>query len=542
MNNFADILKEIGEFDLFQKCLLLALCIPSIFAAFSVIGQVFISLSFRHQCNTDWILALSHNLTYQKQRNLTIPMDKDGKFESCEMFTPVDLDLETIEAYGINGTTGCINGWDYERTIGVSSTVTEFDLVCDKRSLHKISQAIYMGGFLIGALVFGSVADRFGRRFAVLLAILLLVLFSVGNAFSPNIYIFMVLNFFCGFSCSGILPSTTVIGVEWTNQAKSAIFTTVILIFTSVGLMLLSGIAYLIQDWRILQIVLFSPLLLLLGIYYCFLPESVRWLMTHGKKEEVQREVRRAARMNGRTVPEDLLDKLEMEGTSRKGNMLDILRRSDLRKRTLIMGFNWFAIGLLYYGLSLNVESFGQNIYLTQFLFSIVEVPADLVSLFVIQHFGRRRGQAWFLLCGGAACLAIIAIPDDLPVVTTVIAVLGKFAAGGAFSIAYIYTPELYPTVVRQNGLGLNSMCCRVAGILSPLLRILEVYHDAIPLLICGIVPIAAGGLGFLLPETHNVELLDHLELQKMDSLIQKTNRKTTIRQEDNKDLKCECE
>ena len=64
----------------------------------------------------------------------------------------------------------------------------------------------------------------------------------------------------------------------------------------------------------------------------------------------------------------------------------------------------------------------------------------------------------------------------------------------------------------RQNGVGLNSTMARVAGILAPLIRLLDVYHYAIPMIIYGVVPIAAGGLCLLLPETRNVELQDHAE------------------------------
>lgn len=64
----------------------------------------------------------------------------------------------------------------------------------------------------------------------------------------------------------------------------------------------------------------------------------------------------------------------------------------------------------------------------------------------------------------------------------------------------------------RQNGVGLNSTLARVAGILAPLIRLLDVYHYAIPMIIYGVVPIAAGGLCLLLPETRNVELQDHAE------------------------------
>lgn len=66
----------------------------------------------------------------------------------------------------------------------------------------------------------------------------------------------------------------------------------------------------------------------------------------------------------------------------------------------------------------------------------------------------------------------------------------------------------------RQNGVGLNSMCGRVAGTVTPLIRLLEVYHHKIPMLIYGIVPLTASCLCLLLPETLNVELQDHTEAE----------------------------
>lgn len=53
-------------------------------------------------------------------------------------------------------------------------------------------------------------------------------------------------------------------------------------------------------------------------------------------------------------------------------------------------------------------------------------------------------------------------------------------------------------------------MCGRMAGTVTPLIRLLEVYHHTIPMLIYGIVPLIAGCLCLLLPETLNVELQDH--------------------------------
>lgn len=51
------------------------------------------------------------------------------------------------------------------------------------------------------------------------------------------------------------------------------------------------------------------------------------------------------------------------------------------------------------------------NVYLTQFIFGIVELPAVLSGFILNQHLGRRISQAGFLLFGGAACLLVLAIP-----------------------------------------------------------------------------------------------------------------------------------
>ena len=104
---------------------------------------------------------------------------------------------------------------------------------------------------------------------------------------------------------------------------------------------------------------------------------------------------------------------------------------------------------LVYYSLSFQVGDFGLDIYVTQLIFGAVEMPGRFLSVLMMEKLGRKWSQLCTLTLAGIMYIIIIFIPGDLPTVVTVLAVVGKFASAAAFTISYVYTAELFPTIIR---------------------------------------------------------------------------------------------
>ncbi|XP_035668644.1 organic cation transporter protein-like [Branchiostoma floridae] len=541
--NYDKALKYLGGFGPWQKRVYLLVCLPAVFNAFQTMGIVFIAAEPDFSCRQPDVNFTGLNATDAEIRNITVPWEKKGdewKQSQCSRysynFTASDLETtyqDFVSRYPVANRTKiqCDQGYVYDTSQFENTVVTQWDVVCDKKWQVNMIQSVWMAGLMVGSFFGGHAADIWGRKPVLLALMAVMYLFGMASAFSPNFTVLTAFRFI--MACAGmiIFEIPFVLGAEMVSPEKRTLVGMIIMIYWAVGYVLLAGVAYLIRSWMWFQIAVTMPYLIGFA-YYWMIPESPRWLISRNRQSEAKAIVEEGAKVAKVNLPDEVfhddapLTTKEEEGGSDRAlyTFVDLFRTPNLRKWTINLFFNWAVNSMVYYGISLNAAAFHGNLYLNFAISGFVEIPAYLISIYILDKFGRRCSLSSLMVVGGVACIVAFFIPKHLFWLTTTLAMIGKFCITATFAIVYIFTAEIYPTVIRQIGLGMGAMMARVGGIIAPFIDLLGVYWTPLPYVIFGGTSIAAGLLALLLPETNGIALPATIEdgenFRKKDGIV----------------------
>ncbi|XP_053157192.1 solute carrier family 22 member 4 [Hemicordylus capensis] len=521
MRDYDDIIAFLGEWGPFQRLIFFLLSASIIPNGFNGMSAVFLAGTPEHWC----LVPAGANLSGE-WRNVSIPLEeRDGRqvpsrcrryrlealvnFSAMNLEPGRDVNLSQVEQEK------CLDGWEYSPEPYLSTIVTEWNLVCDDDWKTPLTTSLFFVGVLLGSFISGQLSDRFGRKAILFATMGVQTGFSFLQIFSTSWEMFTVLFVIVGMGQISNYVVAFILGTEILGKSVRIIFSTLgVCIFFAIGYMLLPLFAYFIRDWRMLLLALTVPGVCCVPLWW-LIPESPRWLISQGRFEEAEAIIRKAAKTNGVPAPTVLLESMEIEDLKAKqqqGMLLDLFRTRNIAIITVMSLLLWMFTSIGYFGLSLNTPNLHGNAYLNCFLSAVIEVPAYVIAWLLLRTLPRRYSISGTLFLGGGVVLFIQLVPPNLHVLSVILVMLGKFGITSAFSMLYVYTAELYPTIVRNMAVGATSMSSRVGSIIAPYFVYLGAYDRFLPYILMGSLTVLIGILTLFLPESYGNPLPETLE------------------------------
>nr|XP_048314134.1 solute carrier family 22 member 19-like isoform X2 [Myodes glareolus] len=473
---FQDLLNRVGNMGRFQILQIAFLLICNVMLAPQTVLENFTAAIPGHRC---WVHILDNDtasdidsgvLSQDDLLRISIPLDSNSRPDRCRRFVQPQWHFLHLNGTFSNvtepDTEPCEDGWVYERSTFLSTTVTEWDLVCGSQVLGSVSKFIFMIGNLIGPFLGGHLSDRFGRRLTLICALLLMAISGSCAALAPTFFIYCLLRFLTGLCVIPTYTNSILLMIEWTSHKFKVLVTTLTICAQCFGLILMSGLAFVFRNWHHLQLVVSVPIFFLL-IPTRWLPESARWLIVTNKPQKGLQELRKAARMNGMKNSEDTLTmevvrttmREELEAAQIKPALCDLFRTPNLRRRIFLLCLLRFTIAIPIFGFGLHLQHLKKMQILRGVLITLT----------------------------GASTYAVLSGNN-------------------------LHINELIPTVIRARALGVIGIANNVGVALTPLFMILAMYSASLPWIIYGVFSFLGGLVPLLLPETKNQPLPDSIQ------------------------------
>ncbi|CAG5056957.1 unnamed protein product [Parnassius apollo] len=405
--------------------------------------------------------------------------------------------------------------YEYDPSPFENTIVTEWDLVCSRSWMASFTQMVLQLGVLIGSIIFGFLSDRYGRKNTFLFSISVLIVFGFGIPFSPDYITFTVLRFFLGIATSGTMVVSFVLIMETAGPNFREILGCLFQIPFIIGHMTVPLFAFYFRRWDTYSLALAIPPLIYLG-YFFLLTESPRWLVSVGRVKEATKIVKRACEMNNLPTAkvEESLTKMaqniQNSSTGPKLNYTALFHKS-LHLKTMCCCIMWTISGLTFFGFNQYISQTSPDPFISVAAAGAIQIPSNLSSIWLIKRFGRKVTTTVFFTLGGICVLILGVVPNKFWITLT-LGTLGVSCSAIVAATIYIFTSELFPTVVRNMAMGSSSMSMRIGSMIAPFISNLSVKTSVLPTLIFGFAPILAGLVCLLLPETKGTTLPDNIE------------------------------
>ncbi|WP_027943682.1 MFS transporter [Amycolatopsis taiwanensis] len=356
----------------------------------------------------------------------------------------------------------------------------EFGLTPGQKGLVATANLI---GMAVGAVAWGTVADRIGRKRAFSVTLLVFALFSVFGAFSPNIEIFLALRFLAGVGLGGCIPVDYAIVSEFSPRRHRGRVLSAMDGWWPVGTTLAgvsaSALLPVHGNWRWMLVLMILPALLLFWARRN-IPESPLYLVRKGREAEARLVIDDLVRRTGAapqsyTIPAPVIQ--DARGGAAAAAFDQLRRVWAYNPRITAVAWSLFITVMLVYYAALSwmpsilkAQGFKEAAaFNSTALMNALGIVGVALAVLLVDKVGRKRIVA---IAGPLAALTLVVFSLLLKTPTAAVVALGAF---GLFSLVvipvmYAYVSELYPTELRASGFGWASSSSRALTGFAPLL------------------------------------------------------------------------
>jgi putative MFS transporter len=334
-------------------------------------------------------------------------------------------------------------------------------------------------GQLIGAPLFGWLAERYGRIRVLNWTILILSVFGLACAFAWSYWSLAAFRFIQGLGLGGEIPVAATFVSEISKAERRGRFVLLYQLLLPFGFMAASLSSIVIVPnlgWQWMFIVGAAPAFLTIYLRR-LVPESPRWLARHGdltKADQIMTDIETIVeRESGRPLPPVTKT---VDSQSSSGHWTRLFEGIYLR-RTITVWIMWFCAATIGYGLLVWLPTIFRTVYklplqealIYSSLSNVTVLISGLCAAFLVDRIGRRPVFVVAFLFGGLPLFILWLIGKEASASTVML-----MAATAASMISMVqlgiwtYTPELYPTSIRSFGTGTASAWARAASIVAP--------------------------------------------------------------------------
>ncbi|XP_032763150.1 putative transporter SVOPL [Rattus rattus] len=402
-----------------------------------------------------------------------------------------------IALFLIMGSTGVVEAMEI-MLIAVVSPVIRCEWQLENWQVAFVTTMVFFG-YMVSSILFGLLADRYGRWKILLLSFLWGAYFSLLTSFSPSYIWFVFLRTMVGCGVSGHAQGL-IIKTEFLPTKYRGYMLPLSQVFWLAGSLLIISMASVVIPtigWRWLIRIASIPGIILI-MAFKFIPESARFNVSTGNTQAALDTLESIAKMNRSVMPEGRLVEPILE---KRGRFADLLESKYLRT-TLQIWVIWLGISFAYYGVILAsaellerdlvcdsksesepevVENtgdaeegrspcychmFAPSDYRTMIISTLGEIALNPLNILGINFLGRRLSLSITMGCTALFFLLLNICTSSAGLIGFLFMLRALVAAN--FNTIYIYTAEVYPTPMRALGMGTSGSLCRIGAMVAP--------------------------------------------------------------------------